>query len=81
MSEEPKSVVYYELRDTITQLRRENEIMKKALEFYASDASWEHDGENLKQYDVIDNSDLYRVGRDLIGGQRAIEALKDCEEL
>jgi hypothetical protein len=32
MSEEPKSVVYYELRDTITQLRRENEIMKKYIQ-------------------------------------------------
>jgi hypothetical protein len=35
MSGEPKSVVYYELRDTITQLRRENERYKQALQSIA----------------------------------------------
>ena len=77
MSEEPKSVVYYELRDTITQLRRENERMREALESIAFAEQPHCDGQ---QYWL--NETHEQCAETLAGDtQIAREALKDCEGL
>ena len=59
------------LKDTITQLRRENEILKEALRFYAKPLVISLYNEEMQFVE----SESYEYRR------RAIEALKDCEEL
>jgi hypothetical protein len=77
MSEEPKSVVYYELRDTITQLRRENEILKQAL--YHCQTGMGDGGNKAEDYEGLDEHDLREDIASRVRVARA--ALKDCEEL
>ena len=78
MSEEISagSVVYYELRDTITQLRRENEIMKKALEKIACFENTEFEDEKHLHHYGLEN--LAFMMSSYVWHAR--EALKDCEE-
>jgi hypothetical protein len=71
---QPESIL--SLLDTITQLRRENEIMKKALEYI----TMPHNEFQNKTNDSVEiMSEL--ANQRLFDISEAKKALKDCEEL
>ena len=71
------AVVCY-LVDEIEKLKKENEILREAVEFYADEANW-----FLTEFSsAIDDDDIERsLDAIRIGGKRARKALKRVGEL
>lgn len=68
------------------KLKKQNEIMRNALEFYADVENWHHISPDIAKYTVIANDEGYGefqfnsfTDDFRVGGKRARQALKDVE--
>ena len=65
----------------IEKLKKQNEIMREALSFYANDINWNETEPGF--LDRIDSDDYSKVNLPIgyVGGKRARQALKDVDTL